>query len=133
MYEIQRWQGELGNKQTGLEHDSSDWTGRFYSGWLQTKPAAQRYSDALRTATGLPATVSDAVPVLNMKETRDLLARVLFVYQGSLSRTCVAALLPNGIVYNPEDPQSTLMTNDLLKVAHDGASSLMTRVFYWVM
>jgi hypothetical protein len=78
-------------------------------------------------------TAAAAVPVLNLKETRDLLSRVQFVFQGDLSRTSVSEFLPNGIVYTPEDPQSTGMANELVKVAHDGASSIMIRVFHWVL
>ena len=71
--------------------------------------------------------------MLNLKETRDLLARVKWFFQSTLSRTCVAVLLPNAIVYRPEDSLTTSMANELLKVAHDGASSVLNRTMYWVM
>jgi hypothetical protein len=51
-----------------------------------------------------PATTVDrAVRVLNLKETRDLLALVKFFYQGTLNRTDTASLLPYGMLYRPED------------------------------
>jgi hypothetical protein len=53
--------------------------------------------------------VNSAVPVLNLKETRDLLARVMFFFYGNLNRTDVAGLLPNGMTYRPEDGTTTLL------------------------
>jgi len=130
---IKEWQEEDANQHTDLNHEKSLWTGRFYKGFLSGKPASWKFSVALRNMTSPATTVDRAVRVLNLKETRDLLARVKFFYQGTLSRTDTASLLPNGMLYRPEDGTTIQMTTDLMKVASDGTSAILIRTFHWVL
>jgi hypothetical protein len=99
-------------------------------GFRQSKPKMWKFRAAVINLTMPAATAATAVRVSNLKEARDLLARVKFFYNGTLNRTDVAEFLLNAIMYKPEDSTSLLMTNELMKVANDGTSAILTRTFH---
>lgn len=68
---ITSWQAEEPNWHTDLDHEKSDWTGRYYSGFLRSKPTSWRFATAIQNLTAPAPTVGTAVRVLNLKESRD--------------------------------------------------------------
>jgi hypothetical protein len=84
---IQRWQQD--NEHTDLNSPNSSWTGKYYTTFLTGKPASWPFEAVVRNMAMPAMSVNSAVPVLNLKETRDLLARVMFFFYGNLNRTDV--------------------------------------------
>jgi hypothetical protein len=58
---INSWQAEELNLHTDLDHEKSDWTGRYYSGFLRGKPSSWRFATALQYLTAPAPTVGTAV------------------------------------------------------------------------
>jgi hypothetical protein len=114
---------------------ASSWTRRYYTGFLNSKPCSWKYSHAVRNLTAPAISVGSVVRVLNMKEIRDLLARIKFFYHGTLSRTRtdVAELLPSAMTFRPEHGATLLMTNELVKVSSDGVSAILMSVLLGIV
>ncbi|RFU24438.1 hypothetical protein B7463_g11900, partial [Scytalidium lignicola] len=63
---------------------------------------------------------SQQISQLDVRMTRELLARVIFLYAGSLTRTSVGALLPRGIRIRPGESSGLAMATELTQTAHNG-------------
>ncbi|KAH8811609.1 hypothetical protein F5884DRAFT_749977 [Xylogone sp. PMI_703] len=65
--------------------------------------------------------------------TRDLIARVQYIYQGFLTRTSVSILLPANISLRAEDARSNAMTAELTRVAQYVNTSVFQRSLQWAL
>ncbi|KAH8805610.1 hypothetical protein F5884DRAFT_755176 [Xylogone sp. PMI_703] len=134
-----------------LRAEENSWNGDFYNGYLRygCQPIYKHYLmlrvlwDKDRTITSFdpkkyglgPSAYASNTPiqVLNMRTEREPVSRVLFIYQGGLTHDSVAAVLPAGITIRPDDARSQSMVDELLRVSHHGASSILRRVLMWTM
>ncbi|KAH8820479.1 hypothetical protein F5884DRAFT_849740 [Xylogone sp. PMI_703] len=71
--------------------------------------------------------------VLNLRMSRDLLARVIFIYRGHLERGDVANLLPTGASLGPDNLGTRVMMDELVRVSRDGAVAILKKVFMWLL
>ncbi|KAH8820873.1 hypothetical protein F5884DRAFT_850119 [Xylogone sp. PMI_703] len=69
--------------------------------WSRLTPALHQqtvlFGDAMQSLNAAAPAHTSPIRALNMRMTRELLARVMFLYNGSLTRSPVAALLSQGI------------------------------------
>ncbi|KAH8800473.1 hypothetical protein F5884DRAFT_863188 [Xylogone sp. PMI_703] len=70
---------------------------------------------------------------LDLRMTRELLARVKFLYSGTLTRTSVGDLLPSGVRVRPGEAGGRAMANQLTQTAHHGARSILKRILQWLI
>jgi hypothetical protein len=98
------------NPEYDLTRKESGYTGTFYKGFLREKPDAISYKEARGYATAAGVDL----PKLNLKELRELLVGVRWIFDLSLTRSSAAEVLPMGIEYRPEHAQSATMVGELV-------------------